>query len=210
MRLSFTFNRSNADIASWPVRAISPLIHDDDGAIRTVAQKERGVVIVIRPTIPTVAKGCDCSTDSDAIITRYPFSRHPPGSRADFGEMLNQRDAFCRPDLGLVSQHSSGTVYVRHGILLRINDELGKSVLSNPAAAYHWLCANWAVCRINKTCGPIFAKRSPHLYRTSGSHKPIAGKVYSSTIPRTCSPMKGSMPRKIWFRVTCGGETPFR
>ena len=29
-------------------------------------------------------------------------------------------------------------------------------------------------------------------------------------IATTCKPMNGIIPAKIWLRVTCGGETPFR
>lgn len=36
-----------------------------------------------------------------------------------------------------------------------------------------------------------------YLYRTSGNHMPMAGKMYSNTIANTWIAMKGSMPAKI-------------
>ena len=47
-------------------------------------------------------------------------------------------------------------------------------------------------------------------YSTFGSQSPMPGNRYRITIATICMPMNGSMPRKIWFSVTCGGETPFR
>lgn len=49
-----------------------------------------------------------------------------------------------------------------------------------------------------------------YLYSTVGSHMPIPGNMYSRKIATTWMPMNGIMPRKIWFNVTCGGDTPFR
>ena len=49
-----------------------------------------------------------------------------------------------------------------------------------------------------------------HLYSTCGSHRPICGKLYISTIARIWMPMNGIIPAKIWFSVTCRGLTPFR
>ncbi len=54
------------------------------------------------------------------------------------------------------------------------------------------------------------ARRRRYLYSSSGSHSPMPGNWYSSTMAMTWMPMKGSMPAKIWFSVTCGGLTPFR
>jgi hypothetical protein len=34
--------------------------------------------------------------------------------------------------------------------------------------------------------------------------------MYSRTIAATWITMYGIIPRKIWFSVTCGGDTPFR
>ena len=50
----------------------------------------------------------------------------------------------------------------------------------------------------------------PYLYSNPGSHRPIAGNVYSNASAMTCMPMNGIMPANIWFSVTCLGETPFR
>ena len=47
-------------------------------------------------------------------------------------------------------------------------------------------------------------------YSTLGSQRPMPGNMYSRKIARTWIAMNGIIPAKIWFRVTCGGLTPFR
>ena len=62
--------------------------------------------------------------------------------------------------------------------------------------------------------GELFRRQSrpelPYLYKTLGSHKPMPGNMYSRNRAKTCITMNGIIPRKIWFSVTCGGDTPLR
>ena len=87
----------------------------------------------------------------------------------------------------------------------------GQRFVSAGAPALPWSRARPPLVRAQSGIPPAPVPPSkPYLYSTPGSHNPIAGNVYSSTSARTWIAMNGSMPRKIWFSVTCGGDTPFR
>jgi hypothetical protein len=47
-------------------------------------------------------------------------------------------------------------------------------------------------------------------YTRDGTHRPICGKRYRSSIAKHWITMNGIIPMKIWLSVTCGGATPFR
>src|SRR5262249_35927737 len=47
-------------------------------------------------------------------------------------------------------------------------------------------------------------------YRNYGSQSVMPGQMYMNTRQIHTMSMYGIMPAKIWFNVTCRGETPFR
>jgi hypothetical protein len=67
---------------------------------------------------------------------------------------------------------------------------------------------------IQYTSAPKFRRGSGSLchplYTNDGTHRPICGKRYRSSIAKHWITMKGSIPMKIWLSVTWGGATPFR
>ena len=71
--------------------------------------------------------------------------------------------------------------------------------------------ASWRCDGMTSQTNKSGLKKALHyLYNKWGSHKPIAGNVYSKKMASTWMAMNGIMPAKIWFNVTCGGLTPLR
>jgi hypothetical protein len=132
-----------------------------------------------------------CATWPRCRCSSWPTSSAPAACRSR------------RPPRAVRSRRAGGAAGAQHGA------ELG-------------VCLR-AVVRRSQLTGQPGARPRPHALRplvgaagagVSGTAprqpQPMAGNWYSSTMAITWMPMKGSMPAKIWFSVTCLGATPFR
>ena len=68
----------------------------------------------------------------------------------------------------------------------------------------------WRLRQIHPVVAGPGSPRPQSPYRNSGSQSVMPGQMYMKARHRSTMIMYGIMPAKIWFSVTCLGETPFR